>query len=471
MPVLITDEEKPTYTAKPDMRFATTFLSYKYRDYAVIGESLQDKASGKIYTKREDGRTVSFFQNKKIYEDLALKVRVLVDTNPSFQWPNDPMDWSQYYFCGVNYDSLTLFSEKRLDILTTDVVFPNIEDNTSTQFKFNITPKSNGFFICPTSRDPDKAGIDYLTGKYNEYFEYYNGPNEAFALERTKFETNPKWKNSNAIIHYTVTIKHNDTTKIYTMIDYIRVNEICCVFIPYGRIAIDFPDGYESCLITVKGIQYYKIHFMVDNYNKFDEEFKEYYHKFLYPDNEMYVDWYEVYTFVDKAENLMFLGNENVVALMDVPKLRDYMAKMGMLLTGGGYITSVQRPDDGMWTPNVAWAERVSDIYKGGDVLEHDSPTEVRKMEAMLSGVEYIQGEITTDPTDYDNFYLADLSMGTYTMEQVNTMLSNIADRAKNKAKGIIVRAEDENNLAPALEEVTEKGMVLGTLYTTESED
>ena len=60
------DSYKPTNVEQPDMRFATTFLSNKYRDYAVKGESLMDKATGEIFTKRPlDGRVVSFFQNKK----------------------------------------------------------------------------------------------------------------------------------------------------------------------------------------------------------------------------------------------------------------------------------------------------------------------------------------------------------------------------------------------------------------------
>lgn len=471
MPVIITDDEKPTYIAKPDMRFATTFLSYKYRDYAVIGESLQDKASGEIYTKRADGRTVSFFQNKKIYEDLCLKARIMLNNNPSFEWPSLD-EYGQSYFCGVNYDSLSFFKEKRLDILTTDVVFPNDPDNVTTQFKFNLSVNSNGFFICPTSRDPDKPAIDFLTAKYNEMFENYTGTNEAYALEASKFESNPKWKDSNAIIHYTVTVKSGDTIKVYTMMDYIRINEICCVLIPSGKVHTDFPDGVDSILITIRGIQYYKIHFMVDHYDDFGPEFQELYNHFVYPDNEMYIDWYEVYSFVDKAEDLMFLGNEFVVAFLDVPMFKEYLAKMGTLLSSGGFITSIQRPDDGVWVQNMAWGERMSDIYKGGTKVQHtNASTALKKMEAMLAGVNYISGDIGTDPTKEDDFYLADLSVGTYTMEQVNAMIGNIVGKAKNKTKHIIVRAPKEEVLEPAIEEVTDKGMVLGTVYTTESEE
>jgi len=63
--IISSNDLKPIYQAKPDMRFATTFISNKYRDFAVKGEVLMDKATGEIFTKRpEDGRVVSFFQNK-----------------------------------------------------------------------------------------------------------------------------------------------------------------------------------------------------------------------------------------------------------------------------------------------------------------------------------------------------------------------------------------------------------------------
>ena len=67
------------------MRFATSFLSLKFRDSAVKGESIMDKATGEIFTKRPaDGRVVSFYQNKKYLHDIALRLRVLLSNNANF---------------------------------------------------------------------------------------------------------------------------------------------------------------------------------------------------------------------------------------------------------------------------------------------------------------------------------------------------------------------------------------------------
>jgi hypothetical protein len=92
-------------------------------------------------------------------------------------------------------------------------------------------------------------------------------------------------------------------------------------------------------------------------------------------------------------------------------------------------------------------------------------------MEAMLAGVNYISGELCDDPTRDDDFYIADLSVGTYTMDQVNTMVENIVERTVDKTKRVIVRAARNDVLEPAIEEVTDKGLVMGTVYTTESEE
>ena len=67
---------RPIFVSKPDMRFATSFLSIENRDFAVHGESIMDKATGEIFTKRKtDGRVVSFFQNKKYLHDMMMEMR------------------------------------------------------------------------------------------------------------------------------------------------------------------------------------------------------------------------------------------------------------------------------------------------------------------------------------------------------------------------------------------------------------
>ena len=65
MPTTVVDASKrPTFITKPNSRFATTMLSTEYRDYAVRGEEIVDKATGELFIKRPvDGKIISFHQN------------------------------------------------------------------------------------------------------------------------------------------------------------------------------------------------------------------------------------------------------------------------------------------------------------------------------------------------------------------------------------------------------------------------
>ena len=88
--IVNTSDLHPTYVAQPDMRFASGFLSNEYRDYAVKGESMVDKSSGELFIKRPtDGRVVSFFQNKKYLDELMFELRVLLNCNASFTFPDE----------------------------------------------------------------------------------------------------------------------------------------------------------------------------------------------------------------------------------------------------------------------------------------------------------------------------------------------------------------------------------------------
>ena len=127
-----------TYVEKPNMRFATTFISNKYRDYAVKGEVLMDKATGEIFTKRpEDGRVVSFFQNKKYMHDLMLELRVLLNNNARFTYPS--ITDVDSFFLSTDYDIMSIYGEKDTNIATTDMTIPNIADIPVSNLRFNIS--------------------------------------------------------------------------------------------------------------------------------------------------------------------------------------------------------------------------------------------------------------------------------------------------------------------------------------------
>lgn len=467
MPVLISADEKPTFIAKPDMRFATTFLSVNYRDYAVNGESVMDKATGEIYTRRpHDGRFVSFFQNKKYMYDLCLELRVLLNNNPSFTYDRDS---TTGFYTAVDYDAMSIMNEQRTNIITDDFVIPNEEEDTTTNMKFHLSSESNGFFVRATTRDCDKALVEFITNTYDNMFKDVVPEDDDMsdeAVEARKFLTIEKWADSNATIEYTAKISTETKEKVYTMTDYIHINEECCVYLPYSQIEADFPRGYDSCLITIKSFTYDKIHYIMNRYDTMSDEFKEVYNQLVYPDFKVHIDYYSFYYFIDKSTDIQLLGNEFVIALLDIPYVNRYMAKMAALVNASLFMISIKRPNDYDWVIGGVWAERVRDVYKNGITVSHLSETDIRKMEAMFSGVSYDDTIVQTDPTDAENFYLRDNSITVYSAPQIDGLVKNLKNRLGDQADNIVVRASNNGNLSLAKHMVTKQGMILGTVST-----
>ena len=158
---------KPTVIIGADARFATTFLSTKYRDKAVAGEALMDKTTGELYIKRvSDGKIVSFYQNKKMIEDLVFELRLLLLNNPNFVYPSK--DDTGFYI-STNYDLISINNETIFNLVTDDIVIPGTPDDIN-KLTFKLSGKTNAFFCRCCTRDIDKSFIEYLTIQYNTIF-------------------------------------------------------------------------------------------------------------------------------------------------------------------------------------------------------------------------------------------------------------------------------------------------------------
>ena len=473
MPIPInTNDQLPSFIAKPDMRFATTFLSLYNRRYAVKGESLMDKATGEIFTKRTaDGRVVSFFQNKKYMYDICSKLFILLNNNSSFLYPRDSKTG---YFTSVDYDSMSIFDDERIDILTNDIVIPNTDEETTTQFKFYLSTQTNGFFIRLTSRDSDKAIISFLTTEYNNLLRDYDGDDEEWVLEHDKLVNIEKYEDSDCTIEYTVKVYKGEEWKVYTCTDSIRVNEECCCYIPYVKMSQDFLDGYDSVLVTIKGIRFDKIRFLVNKLDQMSDDFKEAYKNLIYPDSKIFVDYFNIERFIDSSKDLYLRGNEFIVAFIDVPFVKRYVMKMAAIKNPGDMRISTVRPSDDEWATNTIWAERISDIYKGGNIKKFDTETDIDLFAEILFGGKFVSGNLTTDPTEEDNFLLIDESdSNILTAAQVDALVDDVVNYTLNRANNVVVRAENENNLRAATDAVNMNGVVLGTVTTevTDSEE
>jgi len=393
MPSIIEDTRsslKPIYEAKPDMRFATTFLSNKYREYSVKGETIQDKVTGEIFTRRhEDGRVVSFFQNKKYLHDLALELRILLNNNSHFHYP-DESDAEACYL-STDYDVMSIYGEKDVNILYDNLIIPNTTENPVDNLRFKISKKSNGFFCRLTSRDSDKTIIEWVTAQYNYFFQNYQGIDPTFLKEKEKLETIEKWKDSNAVIDYTVKIIKDGAARDYNVIDYIRVNEESGVIFP-ASIGEETLRTADYVYVKINSISFDKLHFMYHYRASLPVEFSDGFDKFIYPDMSIFIRYINVCSFVDRAEDVDLKGNEFIVALMDVPYIYRYMMKMNMLVEDSSVLVSPTRPGSDTWKTNGIWAEQVRDVFKGGYTINMECEVDLKQLENFLA---------ENDDTDY----------------------------------------------------------------------
>lgn len=395
---------KPIYEAKPDMRFATTFISNKYRDYAVRGEVIMDKVTGEIFNRRnEDGRVVSFFQNKKYLHDLMLELRVLLNNNANYTYPDE--DDVDAYYLSTDYDVMSLNEERDIDISNKDIVINNESTSSVKHINFKISKKTNGFFVRLTTRDSDRAIVEWVTNQYNSLLKNYSGTVASFITESQKFTTIEKWEDSNAVVDYTLTITTNGTPVKYNFTDYVRVNEESCITFP-ASIGKDTLLSADSIDIQINQITFAKLRFMLKYRAALPTEFTDGYNKFIYPDKAIYIRYINICTFVDQSTDINLLGNEFIVALVDVPYCYRYMMKMNNLLDDSSFITSPNRPHSDIWKANGIWAEQVRDVFKGGYEVNLECEVDLKQLEDFLAendDTDYVQ--LTTDVADTENMY------------------------------------------------------------------
>lgn len=384
--VNVTVNLDPLLTEQPNVRYANTFLSDKYRDYAVNGEAIMDKVSGEYFIKRvTDGRVVSFSQNKKYIHDTVFELKVALANYPSFTYPYDS---ESTVYISQNYDLASINnelsrrseSEPFIVALTGDINTP-----TNENIVFNISEKSNGFFCKPMSRDCDKALIEYYGLFYNSLFETYYGDNENFKIEAQKFIDNPQWKHHDAIIDYQVIVTrnnhsdYNDLTKTYFLISSIKLNEEICVFINDEEIQNDFEGVVDKITIQIQSIDYYKMNFIKNHINDIREiisedkfnEFMNTVNKLKSGDDIVQIGNLNIMYFLSDANDILLCDNEFIIAFLSMVDINFYFDKLKELYKSPSFILSSSRPSTSIWGGNTIWGENLREIGMYGESKYH----------------------------------------------------------------------------------------------------
>jgi hypothetical protein len=314
---------KPTIVTTPNSRFATTFLSTKYRDKAISGEAIMDKISGELFIKRaEDGKIVSFYQNKRTFNELISEFSDLLTNNPSFLYPSTN---NAALYVSTNYDLVAINNESLFDLTKDNIIISGTPSDIN-KLTFKVSGDSNGFFCNNTTRIPDNVFIDFLTKYYNSFFKNYTGTNQTYLNEAKKFVNNYKWENSNAILTYDLVVTKSNKTYTYANnIDYIRLNESSKVQFPkkvYTELG-----SFDFAQVTIKSITYDKLRFMIKNKDTFGDDFNTLYNKLIAVDKRIEVTEFNVIHFIDNMDDLVILGNENIITTIDVERIASYLAK------------------------------------------------------------------------------------------------------------------------------------------------
>ena len=393
MATLLNPSRRPTVVVEPDMRFATSFLSTKYRDQAVPGEAIMDKTTGELYFKREDGKVMSFHQNAKMIHDLALELRILLVNNNDFVYPKENED---AYYVYTNYDLVAMRDETLIDMGTEDVDLTASEGQELekiNEMKFKVSGKTNGFFINHGTRFSDRAFIEYATHVYNTLKDY-SGEDPESSEARSKFSEEANWEQSNYSMTYSVTAhlmasgtKEAETVTYDDQKVNLRLNESCAVlFTPSLKSDEETDEKYvEYYEVNIKSFSYPKLQYVV-KHKPDDEELAEElesYEKFIAADGRIEPTTISVMTFVDNDKQVEFNGNELIVAFMDIPYINNYMAKMSKIEgKGGSFFLSHRRPvDEDEWDSRGIWGEEIREQKQNGEVEYYDTETNIHELE------------------------------------------------------------------------------------------
>lgn len=453
---LISAELKPTYIAQPNERFATTFLSMQNRDYAVIGESLMDKATGEIFAKRTaDGRVVSFFQNKKYMHELMLTLKILTSNNPAFVF-DETVTSASYTntsaYVNVDYDLISTQSEdvSKVDIKNvTNITFPTSSTKTYQMVKFVVDGKSNGFFVRPTTRDTDKAPISYITGRY------INEREQSIDLSA---------KNYNAVITYVVTCyspsNAGQVVGTYTKTANVLINSD--TFVQFPTDVMGTGDGRREVAITKIDVSRYRT--MYNNIITNDSK----YNQIAYADNHIYLYYLNIgYFAATPSSYLVLLGNEQIIAMLDANSTMDYLEKVTRLAVNPSMVRAVERPGNRTWTKYNLWAEDIREVSNNGQtVTMNETEVDISALEDFLANnvintttKKLLRSIEAGGLSDADYVRLGTDDNSVYTSAEIDRMMSSFDENMRNTIDNLV--SMNDNN-------VTDEGLYVQQLSSEE---
>ena len=348
-------------------------LSTKYRIHAVPGEALMDKTSGEIFIKRpSDGKIVSFFQNKQLYYDLLMEVRLNIANNPEFKSPISSDEFTgKSFMYSLNYDLANIHDsgEKLINIVSE--AQPSLSSPT-----FIFGAKSNGFFIRIATRDCDKAVVEYATylkdvvNEYTEADDYFN---------------------KNYILG--VVISDVDGGHSYPKRFYGRLNEtLCCIFTDQ-EINYASNNGTSNIKVTFSFTSlitdFLTDSFLIGNY-LFQQQADI--AKLKADDGRVEIAETNIIGFTDNISEFTLPFYSHILALLDSDIILDLLEKTKHGVSSDSVIVSVNKPATYIWTTDCIWGEKIRNVAAAGVITNTASTTTFDALETYFTQTINLEG-------------------------------------------------------------------------------
>ena len=395
-----------------DVRYGSSFLDVGKNKQSVSGEIMTDKLTGEVYLKRpQDDKIISFRQKSHTIYEAIQEFNIQFQSSIGFVYPEDPGS----YLLGTKLDvDEYLSNNNKTDILLQNHEFSKVVGEHD-DFRFEVSNKTNGFYIKPITRLGDRNVCGYLTGQFSEHeninfttvvrsFPDWLDLSALYdsAYLYTEWKKLDNWKSSNGLVDCTIKVvgsneDGNTIENIKSFTTAIQLNE-------YSYIR--FPDDYNEEMVDI-----YSVNVIVTKIYAPKLEYERYLandstsstgintivDRMMEIDDKVVLQSVDTFYFISGASQLPTNKNTIIDQCVDVEFLTQAIVYLSTSSGSRSIQSQVEEPSS--WPIDTIWAEELRDIEYGHTVKETSSVNKFENLERNL----YSDSEDTLTFTDEIN--------------------------------------------------------------------
>lgn len=380
-----------------DVRYGSSFLSVSKNKQSVPGEIMTDKTTGEIYIKRpQDSKIISFRQKSHTMYEAIQEFNMQFQSSIGFTYPEDPGS----YLLGTKIDvDEYVQDENKIDLLIENHEFSTIIGDKK-DFRFDVSNKTNGFYIKPITRLGDRNINGYLTGQFSEH-EYVDFATVtrsftdwldlsnlySYAYLYTEWKEFENWKSSNAFVDCTITTIGSD-------IDGNTIKNVKEVTVPIQldeHNYVGFPSDYNEEMETI-----YSINVVVNKIYAPKLQYERYLandsnttsginpivDRMIEIDNKVVLQSVDLFYFISGSSQLPTNDNTLITQCFDVEFLDQAIIHISTSSGARAVQSQEEKPD--AWPIDTVWSEEIRDIVYGERATETSSITKFSDLERSL---------------------------------------------------------------------------------------